>query len=170
MKGFRRVEESLRRGIAIARSRATTVVATLVGVVALGVVGISSLASPAPRPATDQLIDRYEHALVRHDVDGLKRLLAGDFEFHNLQLGLVQNRRGFLAWSKAIADSYPDFAVVIDDVTSRGNTVTVHFHGQPSTAAESAHGPTGVVVVERRGNVITAMWSNYSEFGLVAEM
>ena len=117
------------------------------------------------------MVDRYDAALIEHDWAALEGLLASDASIHDVDLELTQDRVGFLAWARIIAESYPNYAVSIDDVRFDGEVATVRFHENtdgvegirtPSSVAES-----GVVVVRVVDERIVELWSNYDEFGLL---
>jgi ketosteroid isomerase-like protein len=140
----------------------------LAAVAVLAVAGVvtsarsSRRAEGGCRTALADVVRRYDAALQAHDWTAVEQLLAPDLTLHNVDYGSTQDRRGFVAWARTIGDSYPDFAVTVDDVTCRGDVATVRFHeGADDRAAN------GVVRARVVGRRIDEMWSNYDEFGLL---
>jgi SnoaL-like domain len=149
--------------------RLVKVVAAFVAVASLALVCRWSQESPDRRPGDALIVAEYERVLVDHDVASLERLLARNFVFHNLQFGSVQGRRGYIAWSKVISDSYPGFAITIESVHRQGSSVSIRFSPKSSENDETTFRAAGLIILQLRGGLIAAIRSNYAEFGLPSE-
>jgi predicted SnoaL-like aldol condensation-catalyzing enzyme len=137
------------------------VAVALVAVMGLGASVLTNRHVEEPRRIERaEAVRSYDEALQAHDWPALEQLLAPDFILHNLDFGSTQDRHGFVVWARTIGDSYPDFAVSVDEIAFHGDVATVRFH------EKALWGVVRARVVEGR---IVEMWSNYDEFGLLRQ-
>ena len=115
---------------------------------------------------------RYEAVVNGHDWAALERLLAPEFVFHNLAHGSTQDRKGFLAWATLIGDASAGFAFGIDEIRPGGEVAIVRFHEMRSdgrAAERHSRLVAGFAIVRVVDDQIVDLWSNFDEFGLLAE-
>jgi predicted SnoaL-like aldol condensation-catalyzing enzyme len=170
----RRTDGSADSGVVHRRSNGPR--RTLVGILAvIGVLALMSVLRAVLYPSHDDghrgevatVAHEYVAAVNAHDWTHLETLLAPDFTFHNSDNGFVQDRRGFLAWTRILGDTFPEFTIAVDEIRTDGDVATIRFHVTGAGDASNDRCERGEVasirVVDHR---IVEIWSNYDEFGL----
>lgn len=71
------------------------------------------------------LLRQVYEAITRHDMDALADLIADDVVEHEELPGFEPTKDGVLKWFQHMTSAFPDFEMVIHDILSEGDKVSV---------------------------------------------
>jgi hypothetical protein len=118
------------------------------------------------------LAGEYLATVNARDWARLDDLVAPGLRFHDVDLGVVQDHDGYLAWARIIGESFPGLRVAARGLRVDGDVATlsvfVEDPGEGSTARcrTSASAEGRALRMRVIGQRIVEMWSSYEELGL----